>query len=1400
MTVRVLGALDVGGPMLSPRERTTLAVLVVRQGAAVSPAELAEALWPQDTPKTWAAQVKTAIARLRQRLGSGAIATRAGSYVFALDADAIDANRFERLVDSARDHVAQGEFDRAVDEYDRALALWRGEAYPDLADWEPGAAAARRLDEIRRDAEEERLRSRLHGRDAARLVPEADRLVRDAGLREERWALLAEANYRAGRQADALETLRTARERLLDELGLEPTARLTDLEAAILRQDPGLADDPVSVPVSAECPYRGLAAFAADDAELFFGRDPDLDLLVDRVRAGEVLTITGPSGSGKSSLAQAGLLARLCPDSSRCAVIRPSGAGSASLRAAVAREARIILVDQAEELLRRGDAEVEDFCAVCAQFLASGGILIVTVRSDFLDAATALPEIGAALGRGVYALAPIAPAAYREIIERPARRAGLRCEPGLVEVIVRDVTGRPASLPLASYALVETWARREGTTLTVAGYEAAGGIAGAVSASAEAAYRQLAPEEQHICRSLMLRLVARDGDGTTLRRHPPAAPLRSDPVRRAVLDRLADARLVTTEDDAIVIAHEAVAGAWPRLDAWLEEDARGARLLASVSAGAQAWDADGRPEDQLLRGARLALTREWVEQTTPDLTDVERAFVDESASKHQDRERALEARMRRDLRQNRTLRLALFAASILVVLAVVAGAVAAVRGREAAAAAREEMIQAITSRSLALRSTNRDVAALMSVAAVKRWPNDPRARAALAGTITAAGGFTGPTYIKDAVWRISAWPIPGTRQALVVRDQVNVEIDDLDSGKRLRTFSTRLPRPNTQVRPWVRVSADGSTALILQHFDGSDTAQTGKDKSERAWFFDVRTGRQIGRAIPVPNELAETVALSADGRFATWATIGPLVVLDRDRGTVRTRDDLSPLDWFEDSAASTFDSKGRIVLASRTGSIDVIDPQTLRTLSHRLIHAPGFLGRYVSVADDGTTLHQGGDGLLTVSPTGTELWRHPFDRAGECSRSAASSESNVATCGDERGHIEVRDLRTGLLRMPAANYQLGASGDLVFSRNGEELLLMSALAPAIGHLRVDGSGPASTAIASGFKPAGDFDSSGHLLLLASRAQNPGVQQEFAVWNVDTDRPVFRIPQDVRTPYRGILQGPVWADDHTLLVVDAVDPTLFNGRQVNLALDVRTGKLRPTGLVDGNYPVARSRDPKVLYAAEPTGVVVIDERTLVPTSTVFATQEPVVTISDDSARHRVAITQFNMTTNALETVVFDGRTGRRLATGLPTYTATALLDDKRLLGVATVDSGIFDATTLKSLHTIARVEGSFMIDVSEASHTALLYGSGDGGAQIIDTRSLTPIGDGMPAAVDTAGALSSDGTLAATAPLDAGVVIHRLDAKSEIAAACRLAGRELTAEEWKTYLASLGSQQTLCGRR
>ena len=720
-----------------------LSVLVLRHGEPVAPTVIADAVWGEHPPNTWTKQVQTTIVRLRASLGHSSIATSSIGYVLDGDPEAIDAVRFERFARRASELRSSGDPERAVDECRRAISLWRGTAYSAIPSWGPAVIEAARLEEVRSTAEEELAAAHLDCGEHHSVIASAEALVREQPLRERRWSLLATALYRSGRQADALAALRAARVRFADELGIEPGPGLAALEAAILHHDPSLVPPPRGPQASADCPYKGLHPYGVDDGEEFFGRDADIAAVLARLDRAPFIAVSGPSGCGKSSLVLAGVVPALARRGLSVRVVSPTNAIAEQLRDTLysRRSADVVVVDQLEELFHGGFPadEVHAVGALIAEAAASR-IVVATVRSDFLDECNAEPSLAPLLSESVHLVGAMREQDLRAAIEEPARRAGLRLEAGLSELILRDAAGHSTALPLLSHALVETWLRREASVLTVAGYEEVGGLTGAIARTAEQLFDDLSPAQREACRSTLLRLVELGPDGQPLRRYAKASVLNDDPVRAAVVARLVRARLLSAADDTIAVTHELLALAWPRLHDWLEEDAAGARLLGKLTAAADAWEADGEREEDLYRGVRLQNALDWRSASNPDLTSSETRFLDAAEDRARREEADARTQLQHDRRQNRRLRVlfgataGLLGLSLLATLLVVGSTQEADRQREAA------VVEATVSTSFALRGSERDVAALIAAEAYRRWPDDARTRSALLGVFTARTG------------------------------------------------------------------------------------------------------------------------------------------------------------------------------------------------------------------------------------------------------------------------------------------------------------------------------------------------------------------------------------------------------------------------------------------------------------------------------------------------------------------------------------------------------------------------------------------------------------------------------------------------------------------------------------
>lgn len=726
MRVAVLGPLEVdeGRILLAPRDQVVLEALAARPGETVRAEALAEALWGDRLPASWPKVVQGCVSRLRKALGPAAIVTSGAGYRLALHRDDVDHLCFEDLLVRAGQLLA-GEPERARYASGQALSLWRGDPLDRLAEWEAGRIEAERLVERRRDAEDLFAEAAIRAGRHADVLGDLHRMVAQQPTRERRWGLLALGQYQAGRQAEALGTLQRARATLVNEFGLDPGPSLAELEEAILRQDPALLPQGALPPAGAVCPYLGLVAYDLEDAPAYFGREADVSACLARLDEAGVLAVVGPSGSGKSSLIRAGVAAALLRDGHQVRVVTPGAHPEDALVQAPTGSGAVLVIDQCEEALALPvtSPEREEFFGALVDFAARGR-LVISLRADRLGELAAHPDFAHLVQDGLYLLGAMGPAQLRSAIEGPAAQAGLRLEPGLVDLLVREAEGSPSALPLLSHVLRQTWRRREADTLTVQGYAATGGVREAVAQSAERLYRELTASQQGMLRDLMLRLVSADDTGEPVPTRVARRTVTADDEHTAVVEALVAARLLSSDGDTIEIAHESLAAAWPRLRSWLDDDVDGLRIMRHLTVAAESWDELGRPDSELYRGVRQARAVEWRRAHDPELTPPERAFLDASVELAEKEQRATEAQVRRERRLNRRLRLGLAGVAALLAVSIVAGSLAfTARGQADRLAARAERQSVVAdARRLgaeALRTPDLDLAILLATTGVR---------------------------------------------------------------------------------------------------------------------------------------------------------------------------------------------------------------------------------------------------------------------------------------------------------------------------------------------------------------------------------------------------------------------------------------------------------------------------------------------------------------------------------------------------------------------------------------------------------------------------------------------------------------------------------------------------------
>ena len=436
-------------------------------------------------------------------------------------------------------------------------------------------------------------------------------------------------------------------------------------------------------PFDGRCPYKGLDVFEEEDAELFFGREKLVDDLASRVKESRTVFVTGPSGSGKSSLVRAGLIHALKQgaikgsDRWQYATMKPGRDPFESLANAFSRlkspelgnyfrknanqvnvlhecaestltdnknQRLVLFIDQFEEVFTQIGKE-EDRVVLLnllthVATVENGRVIILfSMRSDFVSNCATYPQLNSLLNQQFVQIGAMQPEDLVSAIAQPALRVGLRIDPDLIAQIINEMKGEPGALPLMQFALKDLFDSQQEKSgvpaLILNDYFQRGGIHKALERHADDSFSKLSKNEQELARSIFSGLIeigrgTQDTKRTAMFDELVPANTKAENIE-AIVQKLADARLLTTDEtagrDTVAISHEKLIDAWPWLKKLVNENRDVIALQNEIKSDAKEWDEHKRDSSYLYGGARLINAHEHLETKKLVLSGLAQDFV-----------------------------------------------------------------------------------------------------------------------------------------------------------------------------------------------------------------------------------------------------------------------------------------------------------------------------------------------------------------------------------------------------------------------------------------------------------------------------------------------------------------------------------------------------------------------------------------------------------------------------------------------------------------------------------------------------------------------------------------------------------------------------------------------------
>lgn len=841
------------------------------------------------------------------------------------------------------------------------------------------------------------------------------------------------------------------------------------LVCGILGIPPGPGPEGV---VQGVTPYRGLQYFDVDDSLFFAGRRKLTEELLGKLRSGDrLLAVLGASGSGKSSLVRAGLLASLKQGRSAGsetwpqAILKPGEKPlerlvdalvkalpladdpieligklgkdprrlhytvHQALREAPAERRLVLFVDQFEEVFTLCTDEAQRKALVenllhASQAEEGRTLVLLTLRTDFFGHCS--PDLAEALSNHHVLVGPMTEDDLRSAIERPAALVGCELEPGLTDLLLEEIEDQAGSLPLLEHALLEIWNRRQGRRLTVQAYRDIDGVKGALERHAEEVYGSFSDTEKEVCRRIFLRLV-QVSEGTAVTRRRLALSELGEK-NQEVARRLIDARLLTTdgeESPTVELAHEALITGWERLKEWIKNDRDALLVRRRLDDAVDEWIAKGRHASYLYQGGRLAQAEEWAERHADEVNESKREFLNASVAQRE--------------RESRRLRRLSYGLAAGLFLALIAAGVAFYQWHESVRQRRVLLAQNLAQKVRSAFSSEPSLGVLLAAEAVRlserldepgvgqeeslRWVlSRSRGRALESGRVSGVGTTPDRRFLVTAgmdgaarIWDLTAKDPAISGRFLMKLDEGVVSALALTSDR--KWLITRVAE-DARVRIYLRNLSSTTEPRELPGEDWFDAGQPFSPDSR--WLVTYRTEEVLLRDLRT--QVVHSLG-NLDLRAAAFSPDSRWLVTASNSGSTKIRDlssasPVSPLTRERHPEALVhLEGHFKILpksrsLLERAGSIrfGISSPGNHWTVTHRGTEAPRLVARRRSA--------------FHVEPSTSQLiLRLPFVLDVGIQVLAASGNGrfllitngqqvfmrNLATKSDQEVKLEVRD-------------------------------------------------------------------------------------------------------------------------------------------------------------------------------------------------------------------------------------------------------------------------------------------------------------------------------------------------------------------------------------------------------